>query len=131
MMLIAPDARAGVVALTNSDAAGASALASQLLQIVLGLPVREHKEIAVDPKLYDGYIGSYQLMHFSMTIARENDRLFAQIRDQKTQLVPESVRDYVFRGSDTQIIFVTDGNGRAKELILREGGTDAYLNRVD
>jgi hypothetical protein len=66
-----------------------------------------------------------------MTIAREGDRLFAQIRDRKTQLVPESVRDYVFKGSDTQIIFVTDGSGRAKELILREGGTDAYLNRID
>jgi integrase len=36
MMLIAPDARAGVVVLINPDAAGASELASQLLEIVLG-----------------------------------------------------------------------------------------------
>lgn len=131
MMLIAPDARAGVVVLTNSDNIGASALATRLLGIVLGLPVREHKEIAVDPKSFEGYVGTYQLGDFSMAIAREDDRLFVKIRDQKTQLVPESVRDYVFKGSDTQIIFVTDGNGRAKELILREGGTDAYLNRID
>jgi CubicO group peptidase (beta-lactamase class C family) len=131
MMLIAPDARAGVVVLTNSDGVGASGLATRLLGIVLGLPVREHKEIAVDPKSFEGYVGTYQLGDFSMAIAREDNRLFAQIRDQKTQLVPESVRDYVFKGSDTQIIFVTDGNGRAKELILREGGTDAYLNRID
>lgn len=66
-----------------------------------------------------------------MSIAREGDRLFAQIRDQKTQVVPESVRDYIFKVSDTQIIFVTDGNGRARGLILREGGTDGYLNRID
>jgi CubicO group peptidase (beta-lactamase class C family) len=59
MMLIAPDARAGVVVLINSDAAGASELASQLLEIVLGLPRGDHKEITVDPKLYDGYLGSY------------------------------------------------------------------------
>jgi hypothetical protein len=131
MMLIAPDARAGVVVLTNSDNVGASGLATRLLGIVLGLPVREHKEIAVDPKSFEGCVGTYQLGDFSMTIAREGDRLFAQIRDRKTQLVPESVRDYVFKGSDTQIIFVTDGSGRAKELILREGGTDAYLNRID
>lgn len=131
MMLIAPDKRAGVVVLTNSDAVGASGLATRLLAIVLGLPVREHKEITVDPKSFEAYIGTYQLGQFSMAIAREGDRLFAQIRDQKIQLVPESIRNYLLNGSDTQIIFVTDGNGRAKELILREGGTDAYLNRID
>jgi serine beta-lactamase-like protein LACTB, mitochondrial len=54
MILIAPDARAGVVVLINSDAAGAAELASQLLEIVLGLPPRDHKEIIVDPKLCDG-----------------------------------------------------------------------------
>ena len=130
MMLIAPDARAGVVVLTNSDNVGASALASRLLRIVLGLPEHEHKEIAVDPKLFDSYLGTYQLGDFSMGIAREGDRLFAQIRDQKIPLSPESARDYVLKGSDTQIIFVSDGNGRATELILRESGTDAHLNRI-
>lgn len=130
MILMAPDARAGVVVLINSDAAGASELATRLLRIVLGLPEREHKEIAVDPALYSSYIGTYQLGDFNMTIAREDDRLFARIRDQKIPLSPESARDYVFKGSDTRIIFETDGNGRTKELILRENGTDAYLNRV-
>jgi serine beta-lactamase-like protein LACTB, mitochondrial len=64
MILIAPDARAGVVVLINSDAAGASELASQLLEIVLGLAPRDHKKIPVTPKLYDGYIGSYQMNDF-------------------------------------------------------------------
>jgi len=131
MMLIAPDARAGVVVLTNSDNVGASALASRLLRIVLGLPEHEHREIAVDPKLFRSYLGTYQLGDFSMGIAREGDRLFARIRDQKIPLSPESARDYVLKGSDTQIIFVSDGNGRTTELILREGGTDAYLNRIE
>jgi CubicO group peptidase (beta-lactamase class C family) len=67
LMLIAPDARAGVVVLVNSDAAGANALGSQLLKIVLGLPI-EHEEIPVDPKLYDGYVGKYQMDSFRMTI---------------------------------------------------------------
>lgn len=130
MMLIAPDVRAGVVVLTNSDNVGASALTSRLLRIVLGLPEHEHKEIAVDPKLFDSYLATYQLGDFSMGIAREGDRLLAHIRDQKIPLSAESARDYVLKGSDTQIIFVSDGNGRATEPILREGGTDAYLNRV-
>ena len=130
MILIAPDARAGVVVMTNSDGTDASGLATRLFRIVLGLPERKHKEIAVDPMLYSSYIGTYQLGDFKMTIAREGDRLFARIRDQKIPLLPESVRDYVFQGSDTQIIFETDGNSQAEELILRESGTDAYLNRI-
>jgi Domain of unknown function (DUF3471)/Beta-lactamase len=130
MMLIAPDARAGVVVLINSDASGASEFASQLLAIVLGLPSRDHKEITVDVKLYDGYIGSYQMNDFRLTFAREGDRLFAQLNGQKIQVFPEGVRDYFFKIFDAQITFVTDGNGRATELVLHEGGIDTYLNRV-
>jgi CubicO group peptidase (beta-lactamase class C family) len=130
MMLIAPDARAGVVVLINSDAGGASALATRLLRIVLGLSEREHKEFAVDPMLYSSYIGTYQLGDFSMTIARDGDRLFARVRDQEIALLPESTREYVFKATDVQIIFETDGDGPAKELILRESGTDSYLNRI-
>jgi hypothetical protein len=104
---------------------------------VLELPEREHKEIAVDPKLFDKYLGTYQLdasrpaRNFSIAITREGDRLFAQIADRKTPLSPESARDYVLKGSDTEIIFASDGKRRTKELILREGGTDTYLSRIE
>jgi serine beta-lactamase-like protein LACTB len=130
MILIAPDMRAGAVVLINSDTGGAAELATRILRIVLGLPEREHKEITVDPKLYDDYIGTYQVGDFSMTVSREDGRLLAQVRDQQIPLLPESPRDYVFKGTDVEIIFQTDGNGRAKELILRESGTDSYLNRI-
>src|SRR5262249_50741246 len=91
MILIAPAGRAGVVVLINSDASGASALASQLLEIVLGLPATDHKEINVDPKLYDGYTGTYQMNDFRMTFARDDDRLFAQVNGQKIRVFPENV----------------------------------------
>ncbi|HVW07854.1 MAG TPA: serine hydrolase [Bryobacteraceae bacterium] len=130
MILIAPDARAGVVVLINSDAVGAGDLATRLLRIILGLPEPEHKEVAMDPTLYSSYAGTYQMGDFSMNIAREDGRLVAQIRNQKFPLVPESPRDYVFRDTDTHIIFETDDNGQIRELILRENGTDAYLNRT-
>jgi hypothetical protein len=42
----------------------------------------------------------------------------------------ESVRDYFLKTFDSQITFVTDCNGRATELILHEGGTDARANRI-
>ncbi len=131
MMLIAPEARAGVVVLINSDAAGASALATQLLEIVLGLPPRVHTEITVDPKLYDNYVGRYEATSVVMTISRADDRLFVQFPGrQKIQIFPENVRDYFFETFDTQITFVTDSSGRATELIMHEGGTDLYAKRI-
>ncbi len=130
MMLIAPDARAGVVVLINSDAAGASELASQLLAIVLGLPPGDHKEIAVDPKLYDGYLGSYEVTSVVIGIVREGDHLFAQMRGQKNEIFPASVRDYFFKAFDAQITFVDDSEGRATELIFHEGGTDLRAKRI-
>jgi hypothetical protein len=73
-------------------------------------------------------VGIWQLGDFKVTIAREGDRLFAQIRDQKMSLAPESARDYILKGTDAHLILSTDRNGRP-ELILRESGIDAYLNR--
>jgi hypothetical protein len=130
MMLIAPDARAGVVVLANSDAAGASELASKLLKIVLGLPLGNHKEIAMDPKLYYNYVGSYEVTSVVIHVVREGDHLFTQINGQKNEIFPVSVRDCFSKAFDYRITFVSDGNGRASELIMHEGGIDLTAIRI-
>jgi len=129
MMLLAPAARAGVVVLTNSDAAGAPALATEMLRILLGRPEHPHHEIVVDPTLLDGYLGLYESGDFKMVIAREGNRLVAQVSDQRFPLSPETARDFFPSIADTHIIFVVDSHGRATDLILREGGTDLYAHR--
>jgi serine beta-lactamase-like protein LACTB len=130
MILIAPDARAGVVVLTNSDAAGASEVASQILAIALGLSPKKRKEATIDPKIYDGYIGSYQMGDLRMSIARVDRNLFAEQNGHKLQLFPKNVHDYFFKTSAVQISFVTDGRGLAEELVIHEGGVDTYLSRI-
>jgi hypothetical protein len=112
MMLIAPDARAGVVVLINSDAAGASELALQLLDIVLGLPPGDQKEITLDPKLYDGYLDNYTVSSFVVSIVREGDHLYEQINGQKNEIFPERVCEYFSKTFDFQITFVTATAGR-------------------
>ena len=131
MMLIAPDAQAGVVVLINSDSMGASELATHLLEIVLGLPPGDHKEITVDPKLYDSYLGNYEVTSVMIGIVREGDHLFALINGHKNEIFPEGPRDYFFKTTDSQITFVTDRKGRATELMLHEGGTDVLAKRID
>jgi serine beta-lactamase-like protein LACTB len=129
-ILIAPEARTGVVVLMNSDAAGASELASELLGTALGLPAKDRKEIRVDPRQYDRYVGRYQMNDFRMTIVRNAERLFAELNNRKLQLFPERADDYFLKDFDLQITFVTDGPGGAKELVMHEGGTDTHLSRI-
>jgi serine beta-lactamase-like protein LACTB, mitochondrial len=129
MIWMAPDARAGVVVLTNSDASDAPRLATRLLRIVLGLPEHAHTEIAVDPRVFDGYLGAWQLGDFKVTIAREGDRLFAQAGAQKFSLSPESAREVVLQGTDAHLVFSRDRNG-LPEVIVRQSGIETYLNLV-
>jgi serine beta-lactamase-like protein LACTB, mitochondrial len=131
MMLIAPDERAGVVVLTNSDAAGSARLATEVLRILLGRPEHVHNEIVVDPTLLDGYLGTYQSGDFTMVIGLEKDRLFAQVRDQRIPLSAETSREFFPKGIDIHLIFVTGSNGRATDVILRDGGTDLYAHRIE
>jgi len=94
---------------------------------------KEHKEIQVDPKLFEGYVGNYQLApNFSITITREGAHLFEQATNQpKVEIFPESNKDYFLKVADAQITFVTDAQGRATELILHQGGADQHARRVE
>jgi hypothetical protein len=92
-----------------------------------------HKEIKVDAKIFDGYVGNYQLApNFSITITRDGDHLFEQATNQpKLEIFPESDKDYFLKVVDAQIMFVTDAEGRATELILHQGGADQHAKRVE
>ena len=94
---------------------------------------REHKEAHVNPKIFDGYVGSYQLVPgFVITITREGDHLFEQATNQpKFEIFPESDKTYFLKVVDAQITFVTDTAGRASELILHQGGMDQHAKRID
>jgi CubicO group peptidase (beta-lactamase class C family) len=93
---------------------------------------KEHKEIKLDPKLFDGYVGQYQLApNFILTITREGDALFAQATGQpKFQLFPESERGFFLKVVDAQITFETDSTGRATSLTLHQNGADMPAKRI-
>ena len=130
-----PKTRVGVVVLSNtSTATGGDDIGMHLLdaQSALLPPPREHKEITVDPKIFDGYVGQYQLApNFILTITREGDQLFAQATGQpKFQIFPESQRDFFLKVVDAQITFETDASGRATSLTLHQNGRDQPAKRI-
>jgi hypothetical protein len=93
----------------------------------------EHKEVPINPKLFDGYVGSYGLTPtFILTVTREGDHLFLQATGQpKFEVFPESDRDFFLKVVDAQITFVTDGQGRATELILHQNGLNQHGKRIE
>ena len=99
--------------------------------VPLTKPPKEHKESKVDAKLFDGYIGSYQMTPtFVLTVTRDNDRLFVQATGQpRFEIFPENDRDYFLKVVDAQITFITDSQGRATELILHQGGLDQHAKK--
>jgi serine-type D-Ala-D-Ala carboxypeptidase/endopeptidase len=129
-------ARTGVVALSNtSTAIGVDDIALHLLdaKAPLAPPAKQHKQVTVDPKIYDGYVGTYQITtNVIFTIVRDGDHLFAQLTGQpKAEIFPEGERDYFYKAVDAQITFVTDGSGRATELILHQNGRDLHAKRFE
>jgi len=128
-----PKARGGVVLLSNaSTPAGVDDIGRYLLDAsaplaTLATPPKEHSQVSVDPKLFEGYIGKYELVPNT----RDGDRLFGQATDQpKFEMFPKSDRDYFLKVVDAQITFLTDDKGKATELILHQNGRDQRGKRV-
>lgn len=131
-----PQTRIGVVALSNtSTATGVDDIGHHLLDasFPLAKAPKEHKEVKVDPKLFEGYVGTYQLAPaFALTVTREADRLFVQATGQpKFEIFPEGDRDYFLKVVDAQITFITGSAGRATELVLHQNGLDQHAKRAE
>jgi len=128
--------RIGVVALSNTSmAAGVDDIGLHLLDSSAPLyqAPKERIAIAVDPKLFDGYVGRYELApNFILTVTREGNQLFVQATGQpKFEVFPESIRDYFVKAVDAQITFETDSQGRTTRLILHQGGANQPAKRIE
>ena len=91
------------------------------------------KEIALDPKVFEGYVGRYQLAPaVLMTITREDAHFFTQITGQpRFELFATSPREFFLKVVDAQLTFEVDANGRATTAILHQGGRDLRAPRID
>jgi hypothetical protein len=133
-----PKSGAGVVVLSNiASAAGPDDIGRHLLDASYPLdkvePFKEHIEVTVDSKVFDHYVGSYQLSpNAIMTISREGDQLFEQLTgQQKLQVFPESDRKFFLKVVDAQLTFATDTEGKTTQLTLHQNGRDMAAKRVD
>jgi CubicO group peptidase (beta-lactamase class C family) len=132
-----PRTRTGVVVLSNA-AGSVDDIARHLLRPTLPLdkprPLKVHKEVAVDPKLFDIYAGRYRPSpDWVYTVTREGDALRIQLpAAPKFRLHAESERDYfIEETADIQVTFQTDAQGRSTGLILHIWGFNVPAPRIE
>jgi len=129
-----PKTRVGVVVLSDTfSLPGVSDIGLHLLNPSFPLRGREQREVPVNPKLFDGYVGDYQLSeNVTVSITRQGNRLLAQVTGQgKWEIFPESDRNYFYRQYDAQLVFETDDQGRATAVTLYYSGIGSRAKRVE
>lgn len=136
-----PKTRVGVVVLANAETAqGVDDIGLHLLNPKFPLlpasafaPPKERKEISVDPKILDRYVGKYQLAPgFILSITREGDHLYAQATGQsKNEVFAESEKDYFLKVVDAQFTFETNAGGVATQVVLRQAGQNIPAKRIE
>ena len=82
------------------------------------------KEIALDPKIYDAYLGDYELAPgFIITIIKRDSKLISLATGQpEVELFPESETKFFLKEVEAQVEFVKDASGRVTGLVLTQSG---------
>jgi CubicO group peptidase (beta-lactamase class C family) len=101
-------------------------------QDVTGDPNWGHKQVAVDPKIFDGYAGRYQLApNFVVSIIREGDHLYTQATGQdRFELFPSSEKEYFAKIGRIEVTFNTDDHGIATGIVIHQGGRNTPAKRI-
>jgi CubicO group peptidase (beta-lactamase class C family) len=130
-----PKEKLTVIVLSNFSNTPSPTIARDLAAIVFGekyaVPV-ERKEIKVDPKIYDAYVGEYERQPGrNFRVFSENGRLFLAYLGRPTiELFPESETKFFVKVIDMQFSFVRDEKGQVTHLILHQQGEDILVKKV-
>jgi hypothetical protein len=93
---------------------------------------RPRTAIAIDPAVFDRYVGYYALGPlFVLRVNRDGDQLFIRATGQdRVEFFPESDAAYFAKVVPAQITFATNGQGQVVGLILYQGGREMPAKRV-
>ena len=96
-------------------------------------PLKKRKAVAVDSKILDRYVGHYgEPPSLILTVKREGDHLSIQENDEpKQELFAESEDKFFSKVADDEYTFETDEQGRVTKMVLRTGGKEIPVKRID
>ncbi len=132
-----PDDKLTVVVLGNVNGAAPEQIAAKLAALSHGETVKlpgERKEITVDSKLLNRYVGAYRFTSgANMLITLENNQLFSKLGNQAAiAIFPESETMFFPKVVDAELEFSkNDDQGRPSQLTLHQNGRDQPATRLD
>jgi len=135
------DSGQGAVIMTNS--VRGNALLNEILRSIAReygwtdyRPV-ERVVATVDRKVYDDYVGQYQLEispDYAVAISVEASKLMMEIKQPvgriKAELLPESETRFFRTDVDVQVTFVKDERGKVTGLIVHQQGAEYRAKRI-
>jgi len=94
---------------------------------------QEPRQIAVNPKLYEAFVGQYQLSpKVIMTIKKDGNRLFAELTGQgDEEIFPSSETEYFFKVVDAQITFRRTDRGEVTGLVVTQAGNTRAAPKIN
>ena len=128
-----PVAGNGVVVLSNTQSTGGVLdIGEHLLNPDIPLH-QQPKVIAVDPKLFEGFVGSYRLSsNTTLTVTSDKDHLYLQMAGlPKFEMAPVSSREYVLMGIDAHVTFGDEIQGKAGSATLHQIGISREAKRIE
>jgi hypothetical protein len=89
--------------------------------------------VTIDPKLLDKYAGGYgDPPNLILIVRREGPHLSIQENGQpKQEIFPESDASFFSKIADDVVSFETDRNGRVTRMVLRAGGREIPIKRIE
>lgn len=95
-------------------------------------PLKQHTEIAVDPKILDHYAGRYGVSpELVLIVVREGGHLIIKEGDENHEMFAETERDFFSKTADDEITFIVDATGRVARMDLRTGGKTIPIKRIE
>src|SRR3984893_10236054 len=93
---------------------------------------QDRKAITVDPKIFDGYAGQYEVAPgVILTITRDGEHLMAQTKGQaKAEIFPSSDTEYFSRRVDVQIKFVKNEQGQVTGMVIVQNGRNLPARKI-
>ncbi|MBW4692594.1 MAG: serine hydrolase [Lyngbya sp. HA4199-MV5] len=130
-----PHEQVAIIVLSNLETAPVARIGNDLAAILFGkayqLP-QKRQAIALDPAIYETYIGAYELAPgIILSVTTESQRIFVQLTGQnRVELFPEAATQFFVKVVDAQLTFVAEETGKAARVILHQGGRDQTAIRV-
>lgn len=128
------DDNAFTVMLSNFQHALTEPMSFDLAAILYGKPYEmpaAHTAIAMDPQLYDAFVGNYIYKGLAYTVTRiGNDLFFKQPDRESFKLIPESETKFFIPGIPILLHFVKDASGNVIHMITKAFGKERVLNKL-